>query len=271
MVKASSGQARFSLEDCEFALGDVVAEVCDDDGGAAGGEAAFFHDGNRGELALGRGDAGGEVAAAGREESCAAEVEFDGGAHAVELGDEAAVDEVESRGAGIVGAALAGDDGVACGHKQGREDRLEDEHGASGGADGEAMGAGTQGRGAEDELGRAEAGTIDCGGSDFGGGIHRGEMLAEEAGLCLPARMFAMRNAWPVHSESARAVRRICPPPSPSGAVELDHAAPFRLSSASLMTKRASRRATVLARPAVSTELRTSEKFLYAAGASSIG
>src|SRR3984893_6424704 len=35
-------------------------------------------------------------------------------------------------------------------------------------------------------------------------------------GFLRPARMFSMRNGLPVTSESASAVRRICPPPSPN-------------------------------------------------------
>src|SRR5688500_7925568 len=34
-------------------------------------------------------------------------------------------------------------------------------------------------------------------------------------GLARPARMLSMRKAWPVAMDSANAVRRICPPPSP--------------------------------------------------------
>src|SRR5436190_6900381 len=34
-------------------------------------------------------------------------------------------------------------------------------------------------------------------------------------GLARPARIFSMRNAVPVTSDRPRAVRRICPPPSP--------------------------------------------------------
>lgn len=74
------------LEDGEFAFGDVVAQVWDEDGGGARGERVFFHDGDGGEPARGGGDAGGEFAAGGGEEAGAVEGELDVGAHAAELG-----------------------------------------------------------------------------------------------------------------------------------------------------------------------------------------
>ncbi len=157
-----------------------------------------------------------QASAPGGIEAGTCERRFDLGAEAGELREEGVREEIERRGERIVRAAFQGQARGPIGEDQGRQDRLQHQRGAAGGADGEAVFASADFLGTEDQFARADLRSIGHRLADLRRGLHGGEMLAQQAGLLRPARMLMMRNGFPVTSESASEVRRICPPPSPA-------------------------------------------------------
>ncbi len=150
-----------------------------DAGGVDGGAVEEF-DGAEGGAGV---DVAFDLAAAGGGEAGGVELDAGGGAEEGEGGEEGAFDEVEGGGEGVVGAAFEDEGGGGVGLPEGGEEGLEEEAGAAGGADGEAVAARCDFAGAEVELGGADRGAVGDAVGDGAGGVDAGEVLAHEAGL----------------------------------------------------------------------------------------
>ncbi len=127
-----------------------------------------------------------EASAAGGVEAGAREGGFDFGAEAGESRQEGAREEIERRGEWIVRAAFQGQARGATSEDQRGQDRLQNQRGAAGGSDGEAIFARADLLRSEDQFARANLRAIGHRVSDLRRGQHGGEVLAQQAGLFAP-------------------------------------------------------------------------------------
>jgi hypothetical protein len=104
----------------------------------------------------------------------AAERRLDLGTHPAQLGQEAAVEEVEGRRQRVVGAALEAELARPVGGEQGRQQGLGDERRATGGADRAVEEAAADALRPELDPLRADLGAADLGVTGLGGDLRRG-------------------------------------------------------------------------------------------------
>jgi hypothetical protein len=173
---------QLALDDAQLPLGDVARQ--------AGHHPARPHALER--AALGqlqpvprrrRFDLRAEPAAAAREEAVPVEPQLHLRPQRLETGQEDSIQKVERRRRLVVGAALKGRLRRRAGVQQHRQHGLEDEAGAAGGADREAVFPRLDGPRHEPQLARAGVVALHLGAGDLRHGAHRAAMLVQQPRL----------------------------------------------------------------------------------------
>ncbi len=261
-----------------LAVGDVAGEVREEDGAAAGADLSPLQKVEAAQLLRGR-HGHHQAATPRRVEAGPLQGRLDGDAHAGEEGEEGAGEELERRRHRVVGSPFEDQPGRTPGQHQGRQDGLQEERRRAGGADREVVIARRDGGRGEGDLPRADRVPFHPRPADAGRRLDGGQVLAHQPRPGAPgADVTDAHRGVGDHGERQGGAEDL-PSALPARTVDVQHPGhvtpPLHPQSsaaeASLITKRAARRATSEARPAFFTESSTASKSLYAAGASSRG
>lgn len=167
-----------------------------------------------------RGYLQGQFTAAGRHEAMAQQLQFDLCAHALQQWQPAVREKFERRCQRVVRAAAEVDAARCVGLQQGGQQRLQHQAAATGSADGETVIAAANRPRYEAQALRAKFDAAGVGRADLSGGIHCGQMLAQQARpAALGADVVDAKRLAGEHRQAQRAAQNLA---ATDGAVQFE-------------------------------------------------